>query len=181
MITPYPSHNTEHSSAATSHLSDGQISDLLSGLDPGPALEAHLATCAPCRDEVASLGATLGSFNDVGLRWAELEAPRRIQTPSVWTLHFGRPMWGLGFATLAAALAVAVSTSFPLRTTPAPPAAAMTSVEPSATELAEDNRLMLSVNRALHYDAPSAITADTSRGVADTPRSTDASPAPISE
>ncbi len=140
------------------YLTDDHIADLLSGVEPAASLHAHLAVCPPCRFEVDELRLSLTHFNDFALRWAEREAPQRIQTPSRWLLHLGRPMWGLGLITTTAAFLIAAITSLPGRHTPVPPATpAVATSEPSNTELADDNHLMLSIHQALADNTQLAV------------------------
>ena len=142
------------------HLSDEQMSDLLASQTPDAATQAHLNTCERCRSEVAAMETSLAGFNDRSLAWAMAEAPRRVPVPSRLALGLGgRPAWGLGLAATAAVCLVAFSTGPPFRRAAAPVASLSATAIPSATELAQDNQLMASINQELHYTVQPAVPA----------------------
>ena len=146
------------------HLTDEQLTALLAGnahSDPSNAvLDAHLKACERCRTELAAVkGATL-SFNELGLAWAEREAPVRVPAPSWVSLRLGaRPSWGMGFAALAVACLAMLGTV--PRGLPAGGAESAHTVmaTPTNEELAEDNELMQSIGRALQYRSAPAVPA----------------------
>ncbi len=156
------------------HLTEEQFGDLLSGESPDSNVQAHLAACIPCRDEVASVLESLDHFNDLSLTWAEREAPRRVPTPSRWALRLGaQPAWRYGLMTAATAVAVAVGLRMPHPGAPSAPYLSapysqMVNTAPTGAEIAKDNRLLASIDEELRY-APqpavpvSELEADASR------------------
>ena len=141
----------------TGHLTDEQFSDLIAGELPNDAAATHLGECAHCRGELEAVRASMTDFNSVSMAWAQVEAPHRVQTPSRWLVRLGsRPSWGLGFVTMAAACLIAVGIQHPFAH-PAQAPATIASSEPSTAEIADDNRLMASINQELEYDAQPAV------------------------
>ncbi len=138
----------------TEHLSDEQFYDLLSGELSEAAAQAHLASCDRCRREAVSVQSATENFNRLSMAWANAEAPRRVRTPSRLGLILGgRPAWGAGLAGTAVACLIAVGFNSPLAHVPrATPTSAQIAL-PSTAEIAEDDRLMQSINQELRYDA----------------------------
>jgi hypothetical protein len=60
---------------------DEQLSDLLAGDDSDVASVTHVKQCDQCRAEIELLGSSVQHFNDLGMLWAEQNAPRRIPVP----------------------------------------------------------------------------------------------------
>ena len=142
---------------ATAHLSDEQFSDLLAGELPGDDARTHLTQCAHCRGELEAVRSATGDFNAFSLAWAKAQAPRRVPTPSRWVLHLGvRPSWGLGLATALTACLLTVVVEHPWHTSAREIARAVAS-EPTTAELAEDNRLLLSIDQELRSDPEPAV------------------------
>lgn len=150
------------------HLTDEQLAALLADEPVEPEAQAHLETCAPCRNEVHAVRSATGDFNELTLAWAQGQAPLRVQPPSrVALLLGGRPMWGMGLATALAAGVVAFSLGLPgmhvagmhaagartAQTSVAEPAHA----ELANAELAQDNRLMESIDEELRYSEQPAV------------------------
>ncbi len=145
----------------TEHLSDEQFYDLLTGELSDPAAQAHLAGCGRCRREAESVQSATENFNQLSLAWAHAEAPRRVRTPSRLALVLGgRPAWGAGLAGTAVACLIAVGFNSPLTHVqrPAPTSARIALPSPTETaEIAEDDRLMQSINQELRYDVQPAF------------------------
>lgn len=142
----------------TGHLSDETFGDLMAGERPDAATQAHLVQCVPCRTEVAFMRSSLGDFNALSMAWAEAEAPRRVHTPSRWLLRLGgRPAWGMGLAAMAAACILAVGLQRPFERPAPAPAASATPTGPTMAEIAQDNRLMSSIDQELQYSAQPVV------------------------
>lgn len=137
------------------HLTDEQFSDLLAGVSLPHDAEAHLAACSACRAEVEVVAGSLAELNTFSLAWAEREAPRRVPVPSRWSLRLGaHPVWNLGLMTAAAAVALTIGFHLPQHASTAKPATATVAVGgevPTGAELAEDNRLLSSIDQELSY------------------------------
>lgn len=144
----------------TQHLTDEQFGELLMGELPDGATRAHLEACEFCRTEVEAVRGSFEDFNALSLRWSEAEAPRRVPVPSRLALRLGgRPLWGLGVAASAAGVLVAIGMSMPFgQHAPSRPTQAAIPV-PSNAELAQDNRLMQSIDQELRYDVQPAVSA----------------------
>ena len=152
----------------TSHLTDEQFSDLLAGDSAPEAACMHLEQCASCCAELVELRSAMGSFNGIGLAWAEAEAPRRIHPPSRWALQRGAlPSWGLAAATALTIAAVGIHREVMPRPVPETAAVAMSepsSSQPSGNEIAEDNRLMMSIDQELSYQPQPSVPVSELRG-----------------
>ncbi len=141
------------------HLTDAQFGDLLAGEAPDAATATHLAACSHCRGEIAAVRGSLNGFNACAATWSEKQAALRIPVPSWWTLHMrGGAAGGGGLAATAAAGLLLFDLGLPTDHVPQQPmvsAAALTG--PTSAELADDNRLMASINQELRYDDGSAV------------------------
>jgi hypothetical protein len=151
------------SQSQTQHLTDAEFSDLLAGEMPSPATETHLAACDFCRSELDSVKDSLGSFGSLSTQWAVATAPARVPVPSRWALGLNaRPTWATGLAVTALTGLLVFNYgpsgsrvgSGPLATS-APVVAA---APPSNAEIAEDNRLMMSIDQELSYRAQPAVS-----------------------
>jgi hypothetical protein len=153
--------------ARKQHLTDLEFGDLLAGDCPGEAAELHLAGCDYCRQELDAVGDSLGSFRTLSTAWAQSEAPRRVPMPSRLALGLGmRPSWGAGVAATAMAALLAVGMGLPGGSSTARSMATPPPVPPSNTELANDNRLMLSIDQELSAQAQPAVPASDLRSEA---------------
>lgn len=146
----------------TQHLTDAEFADLLAGYTPGRATEAHLASCEHCRGELDMVLGSLGSFRLAGTLWAEAEAPKRVPLPSRLALKLGlQPSWSVALAATVTAGVLMFGLGTPSHH-PRPNAMAHVALStPSNAELAEDNRLMTSIDQELSYQASSNLAADT--------------------
>ena len=143
------------------HLTDEQFTDLLSGSSRDSAAQAHLAECEPCRLELAGVKSAVESFDGASLAWASRQAPHLILTPSPWAVRsHAMPRWSAACAAL-----VVMGVAFGLHgtregtTSPNQTAAASTNTAPSSTALAEDNRLLLSIDQELTWPVRPQIPA----------------------
>jgi hypothetical protein len=131
------------------HLTDEQFAEILAGDKSDDRAVLHVERCEACRNELVALGAAVSDLNFASLRWAEQRASR-IAVPSRWTLNWhALPGWG---ATMAAVLIFGVAigahmqTSNSIEPTLQP---AHTVAAPSDDELAQDNKLMRSIDSEL--------------------------------
>jgi len=139
------------------HLTDGEFSDLLAGDMPNAGVEAHLAACEHCRSELDTVQASLGGFRQVSTEWARVAAPARVPIPSAWSRYLGAtPSWAAGLTAAAMTALLSFSLGFPSAQAPSQAHVAPAPI-PSTNELADDNRLMLSINQELSYRAQPAV------------------------
>ena len=144
------------SDTRTQHLTDAEFNDLLAGEMADDATRLHLAACDYCADELKSVRESLASFDGLSSRWAVAAAPERVPVPSRWALNLGLlPSWTTGLA-VTALTGLLVFNFGPahfahLHAAPAPAAQTATVAVPSNTQLADDNRLMRSIDQELGY------------------------------
>ena len=147
----------------TQHLTDADFANLLAGEQASAPAAQHLAVCAHCSAELEQVRLSLSSFGDIASHWSQLEAPARVPVPSRWALGL------TGWPTLATGAAVTVLTGMlvftfgpasrsPIGAASAPAISATTTV-PTKTELANDNRLMLSIDEELTTRAKPGVSA----------------------
>ncbi|MGI4829951.1 MAG: hypothetical protein ACRYFU_17405 [Janthinobacterium lividum] len=149
------------------HLTDEQFGDLLAGQVADAAAQAHLATCTQCRHELAEVQSATADFNAVSMAWALAEAPRQVHTPSrLLLLLGGRPSWQIGFAATAAVCLVALGLGLPTGHAHSSPGAQAAAEAPSTAELAQDDRLLQSINNELRYDPNAAFPVSELRSAA---------------
>src|SRR5579875_3128586 len=135
------------------HLTDEQFAGLLAGTKTDEGAHAHVESCAACREELQSVSAAVGDLGVVSLLWAERRAVR-IETPSVWALNWGA-LHGWG-ATLAGVLVLGVALGAHMRTgqqTASVAEPVQPVVAPTDAELAQDNRLLRSIDAELSTQA----------------------------
>ncbi len=158
------------SSHLSPHLDQDQLTDCIveDHLDAG--CQAHLAHCQNCRLKLSlereAFQTSIAGFNTASLVWSEsrpsvsLRAKAAAQAGS----SFYTPMrWAL--ATVALALAALPVWNHDHRATPTGPQPTISSPDDSASQIAQDNQLMQSVNVALARNEPSPfneyrLTAD---------------------
>ena len=159
------------------HLTDEQFGDLLAGDPLEASASAHLLVCAHCRGEFAAVRDAMGAFHEVSFGWAQQQAPRRVPVPSRWRLRLGvRPVWNLALMTTATAVALGIGLQMPSHLRTAAPSPESSPGTPSRDELAEDNRLLSSINTELSYAPRTAVPV--SQLKADAERITAHSPEP---
>lgn len=142
----------------TGHLTDEQFAGLLSGDCDN---SDHLLGCAQCRQELRTVQASLEDFASHSLQWAEERASTSISTPSV--LLRG---WQSASAWTAAAAAVLTAAAlfagqFQARTkTPQATSVAGTQAVDSDSEVADDNRLMMAIDKEMRWQPQTLISVD---------------------
>jgi hypothetical protein len=131
------------------HLNDEQFAELLAGANSDAWAQVHLESCAECREELHAVGSAVGNLSVASLRWAERRAVR-IEKPSQWRLNWNAlPGWG---ATMASVLVLGVALGAHIESSHQAvnvrPAAHAVEA-PSEDELAQDNRLLRSIDSEL--------------------------------
>jgi anti-sigma-K factor RskA len=142
----------------TGHLTDEQFAGLLSG---DCDTSDHLLECAQCRQELSKVQASLEDFASHSLEWAEERASKSISTRSV-LLH------GWQSASAWTAAAAAVLTAAVLfagqyqRTTQAPHTISVVASQAadSDSEVADDNRLMMAIDKEMQWQPQTLISVD---------------------
>jgi hypothetical protein len=149
------------------HLTDEQFASLMIGDRCDANARLHVESCESCRRELASVGIAVNDLGRFSMRWAELRAAR-IQAPSLWTIQWKTlPGWG---ATMAAVLifGVALGTHMQSSNQMAALETPHTMPAPTADELAQDNRLMRSIDDEINEQPGVQMAAsapdDSSRG-----------------
>jgi hypothetical protein len=141
------------------HLTDEQFTDLLAGECPIDAIR-HMKTCPRCQGEFDQVQASIEDFSAVGLQWAEHRPTPRISTSSA--LIRG---WNPLSARTAAAglLAAALFTTYQEKRMQAP---VMDALNPARSEaqVADDNRLMLAIDREIRWQADSPVADEDPAG-----------------
>ena len=138
----------------TAHLTDEQFAECLTAEYPQPAVQAHLAACDPCREELGVFMASMDDFSHAALGWsrAKQEVPHAKLQNARHTL-FAPLQWALA---CVLALAVGVPVMFHVEhTSQAGKPGMIANVSDSAAQIAQDNRLMQSVDLALDQSDPS--------------------------
>lgn len=130
------------------HLTDEQFAELLAGGTTDARVQLHLESCANCRKELDAIAAAVEDLSVASLRWAERRAIR-IERPSHWRLKWSAlPGWGAAMAGVLV-LGVAVGAQFEKREAAVVRTPAHLVDAPSADELAQDNRLLRSIQSEL--------------------------------
>ena len=140
------------------HLTDEQFAGLLTGdCDAG----GHLLGCAQCRYELRTVQDSLGEFASLSLEWAEERASKSISTRSV--LLRGWQSASAWTAAAAAALTVAVlfTGQYQRRTqTPQATSVGAGQAADSDSEVADDNRLMMAIDKEMRWQPQTLISAN---------------------
>jgi hypothetical protein len=139
------------------HLTDEQFAGLMAGDCSDANARLHVDSCEACGRELASVGIAVNDLSRISTRWAEQHAAR-VQTPSRWALNWKMlPGWG---ATVAAVLifGVALGTHMQSSNETVVLETPHTMPTPTADELAQDNRLMRSIEDEIN-EQPGAQTA----------------------
>jgi hypothetical protein len=148
----------------TKHLSDAEFSLLLDGAQPGSDVAAHLAQCQCCREELEIVQDSLGSFRSLSTAWAEIQAPRHVPLPARWLQRrHAQASWSGGLAATAIAGALVFWLGFGQHR-PKATAVHAVSVAPSNAELAEDNRLLQSIDTELSDGTQPFVSASAWHG-----------------
>lgn len=145
----------------TNHLTDEQFSDLLAGDNAPEAAMLHLEQCEHCATELAELRSAMGSFKEMSMSWAEVEAPRKVHVPSRWEIRRrALPAWSFAAAMVVAVAAVGINHQLSMRQTDEVADNSTVSV-PASRSVAEDDRLLMSIDHELSYQVrPSVSVTD---------------------
>jgi hypothetical protein len=135
------------------HLSDESFAELLAGEGSGQTIE-HLRVCEPCRVEAERVCGAVGDFRQQSLAWAAAR-PGPALRPRVAVL-----MWRRSIMAAAALLLVCAAIDGGLRATQSAPAVH----EHAAATLADDNKLLLSIDEELNVqdESPSEMYSSAS-------------------
>jgi hypothetical protein len=142
------------------HLTDEQFAALLSGdcaVDAGD----HVQGCAQCRQEFRRVQASLEDFAFLSLEWAAQRASTSISASSV--LLRGWQSASAWTAAAAAVLTAAVLFAGPYhRRTRAPEttSVAASQAADSDSEVAQDNRLMMAIDKEISQQTQTLISAN---------------------
>ena len=134
------------------HLSDEQFAECLTGEIPSVATREHLAACAVCRAEMELFTGSVKSFDNATMDWSRMQAaPRLAAKTSRQRTSVAAPLgWALATAfVLVFGAPTVMNRFFPPHTAHVAP------TEEYATEIAQDNKLMASVDVALSEEDPS--------------------------
>jgi len=139
------------------HLTDESFAELLAGEGSGQTVE-HLRVCAPCRMEAERVCGAVADFRQQSLSWAAARpAPVLRHRAVVW-------IWRRSIMAAAALLLVCAAIDGGLRTPRPTPAVH----EHAAAALAEDNKLLLSIDEELNVqdESPGEMYSAASSGSA---------------
>jgi hypothetical protein len=129
------------------HLTDEQLTEHLSGVSL-PAIDDHLAGCEVCRQEVATMRASLQLFDHASLEWSG-----RIQNDAGpgRTAPSWRPAaaWAVVCAAVIAAVLLFGVLRRPVQVSPSGNAAATATRESNTAELSEDNQFLSAIDKEL--------------------------------
>lgn len=144
----------------TEHLTNEEFTELLAGEYANDSATAHLDTCGACREELAAMQTAVGDLRALSLRWAEARAPR-ITVPSRWTLGWHRLP---GMSAAASLLLCGVAIGIHFQTNNVQTSASTSQVQtvtaaPSDDELAQDNRLLQSIDQELNRQVTPQVPA----------------------
>jgi hypothetical protein len=138
------------------HLTDEQFTELLAGDYPFDA-SRHLQACAQCQCEFNRVQASIADFGSLAIEWAEQRASVSIPAPSAFARAWQpRSAW-------AAAAVLAAAVLFGLhQENRTPGAITVAGIHPahSEREVADDNRLMMAIDREIHWQAESPVAGD---------------------
>jgi hypothetical protein len=140
------------------HLTDEQFAGLLSG---DCDTRDHLLECAQCRQEFRAVQASLGDFASLSLEWAEQRASTSISTRSVLLRSWqSASAWT---AAAAAVLTAALLFAGPYQRRMLAPQATSVVVSQatdSDSEVADDNRLMMAIDKEMRWQPQTLISAN---------------------
>ena len=137
------------------HLTEEQFAGLLSG---GCDTNGHLLECAQCRHELRTVQASLEDFASLSLEWAEERASKSISTRSV--LLRGWQSASAWTAAAAAVLTAAVLFAGQHQRNPQAFSVVATQAADSDSEVADDNRLMMAIDKEMRWQPQTIISVD---------------------
>jgi predicted anti-sigma-YlaC factor YlaD len=131
------------------HLTDDQFTECLIDNAPSGAAEAHLAACPQCRAELSRFLVSVDDFSSAALAWSYAQpavSPRAIAaaarpaflTPARWAI--------------AAALLIVLGVPLVRHHNDDAVSTAAATAEDTEAQIAQDNRLLQSVNVAIAVD-----------------------------
>jgi predicted anti-sigma-YlaC factor YlaD len=141
------------------HLTDEQLDMLLTGSTNSAKMDAeqHLAACAACRTEYATLTEVLGTFRSAATEASARYTPSRLllsRAPGSHRPGRMRMMWAAGLVTAAALCTVSV-TALHKPTAPATSASTQAPLELSETQ--SDDALLQSIDQDLATSIPPSL------------------------
>ncbi len=139
------------------HLTGEQFAECLTAEYLRPEVRAHLAACDGCREELRAFMASMEDFSQAALGWSRTrQAAPKLEINRLHRPVFARLEWALA-CVLAFAAGVPVALHIEQGNAAREHAAPSGSVQPddSAAQIAQDNRLMQSVDLALAQTDPS--------------------------
>jgi predicted anti-sigma-YlaC factor YlaD len=137
----------------TKHLSDEQFAECLTGEMPSAATREHLAACEACRAEMELFTDSVKGFDAATMDWSrEQPAPRLMAKTTPRRSSVAAP---LGWA-LATAVALVVGLPAVMhRNVQVTPGTVGSFADDSAAQIAQDNKLLASVDGVLDDEDPS--------------------------
>jgi hypothetical protein len=140
------------------HLTDEQFTDLLSG-DHTADASRHMHACAQCQCEFERVQASIEDFVTLSLEWAGPQASTSISVPSAFVREWqSASSWTTAAAVLAAAILFGVH-QVRLLSPDVISVAGSQSAE-SASEVADDNRLLMAIDKEIRWETESPIPLD---------------------
>jgi hypothetical protein len=143
--------------STSQHLTEDQFAELLSGGTPAPAVAAHLGMCDLCREELNMFLTSVDSLGKAAIEWSRSQPVAHPRT-TLWKRDRFIFSPQLGWA-IAGALLLAIGVPAMLHdrrpTASSRGEAAIAASEDSPAQIAQDNRLMESVDSALQSTDPS--------------------------
>jgi ferric-dicitrate binding protein FerR (iron transport regulator) len=140
------------------HLTDEQFTELLSGEYP-PEASRHMRMCAQCRSEFERVQTSIEDFGALGLLWAEQRPSPRISAPSAFLRAWQTQSMRTAAAVLLAALLFAAYQEKRTQPPAVDPITAATAAR-SESQLADDNRLMMAIDKEIRWQADSPVAAE---------------------
>jgi hypothetical protein len=137
------------------HLTEEQFAGLLSGACD---TNDHLLECTQCRHELRTVQASLEDFASLSLEWAEERASMSISTRSV--LLRGWQSASAWMAAAAAVLTAAVLFAGQPQRSPQAISVVATRATDSDSEVADDNRLMMAIDKEIRWQPQTLISVD---------------------
>jgi hypothetical protein len=140
------------------HLTDEQFTGLLSGDCPMDATR-HVMVCTQCQREFERVQASIEDFVTVSLAWAERRASTSIAAPSAFVRGWqSASSWAAAAAVLAAVILFGVHREGMLT----PDVISVASGQPaeSASEVADDNRLLRAIDKEIRWQTESPLSID---------------------
>jgi predicted anti-sigma-YlaC factor YlaD len=138
------------------HLTDEQFAECLTGEMPSAATREHLAVCEACRAEMDMFTSSVKGFDAATMDWSRMRpAPKLSGKTSERRASVAAPLgWALATA-FALVIGVPVVMHQVSPATTATQTSPSTALDDSAAQIAQDNKLMASVDVVLNDDEPS--------------------------